>query len=159
MEFLKQMKSRETIEMALKTVAAVLVGVILIFFMEGMIFSIYMNKIKENKATQYVASNCVAYCEEVEDGEYKVYLHDTESDSWQVSIVNKSKAEIKATGYKDVEFRTPNAFDVSISGVHYVVMAAFIVAILGLYGWRFYKLNREYAAFAKKLKKTGKLSI
>ena len=157
MEFLNKMKSRETTEMILKTIAAVIVGFILIFLMEGMIYGIYMNKIKDNTTSQYAASDCIAYCEEIADDEFRVYLHNTVSGSWHVKMLNSSKAEIEATGYEKVVWDTPNPFDVSINGVHYVVMAVFIVAILGLYGWRVYKLNREYAGFAKKYNKTGKL--
>lgn len=157
MEFLKRMKSRETVEMSLKTIAGVIVGLILIILMEGMIFNIYMGKIKENKATQYVAAQCVAYCEQVSEDEYTVYLHNSKADSWSVKSYNESKEQIEGAGYGEIVYRKPNAFDVSISGVHYIVMAAFIGAILGFYGWRFYKLDKEYKAFEKKFKKTGKI--
>ena len=157
MEFLKKMKSREMIEMALKTLVAVLVGVILIFLMERMIYGIYMNKIEENKAPQYVASDCIAYCEEVGEDEYKVYLHNETSGSWHIKITNMSKNEIENDGYAKVVYRKPNAFDVSITGTHYIVMAIFVVAILGFYGWRFYKVHHEYVRFEKKYQKTGKI--
>ena len=161
MEFLKKMKSRETFEMTLKTIASVVVGLILIFLMEGMIFGIYMNKINDNKFNSGTISKCVAYCEEVDDNEFKVYLHNTETGSWHVENLTLSEETLKsreeAKVYHDVEWRAPNPFDVSINGVHYVVMAGVIVAIIGLYGWRFYKLDREYKGFEKKFKKTGKI--
>ena len=157
MEFLKKMKSREMIEMGLKTIFGVIVGLILIILMEGMIFGIYMNKINENTASQYVASDCVAYCEEIGDDEYKIYLHNTESGSWHVKVYNESKTQIENGNYEKVIYRAPNAFDVSIKGVHYVVMAIFIAGVLAFYGWRFYKLDKEYKAFEKKFKKTGKI--
>lgn len=157
MEFLKKMKSREMIEMGLKTIFGVIVGLVLIILMEGMIFGIYMNKINENTASQYVASDCVAYCEEIGDDEYKIYLHNTESGSWHVKVYNESKTQIENGNYEKVIYRAPNAFDVSIKGVHYVVMAIFIAGVLAFYGWRFYKLDKEYKAFEKKFKKTGKI--
>ena len=157
MDFLKRMKSRETVEMSLKTIFAVIVGLILIILMEGMIYSIYMNKINENQSSQYVAAQCVAYCEEISEDEFKIYLHNTESGSWSIKVYNESKDQIENAGYEEVVWRTPNAFEVSINGVHYIVMAVFIVAILGFYGWRFYKLDKEYKTFAKKYKKTGKI--
>ena len=157
MEFLKKMKSREMVEMGLKTIFGVIVGLILIILMEGMIFGIYMNKINENTASQYVASDCVAYCEEIGDDEYKIYLHNTESGSWHVKVYNESKTQIENGNYEKVIYRAPNAFDVSIKGVHYVVMAIFIAGVLAFYGWRFYKLDKEYKAFEKKFKKTGKI--
>ena len=157
MEFLKRMKSRERVEMSLKTIMGVIAGLILIILREGMIYSIYMNKIEENKATQYVSGNCVAYCEEVEDEKFKVYLHDTKFDSWQVLSSNYTKEQIASAKYGDVVYRTPNAFDVSITGTHYIVMLIFEGIVLGFYGWRFYKLEKEYKGFEKKYKKTGKI--
>ena len=153
MEFLKKMKSREMLEMSFKTVMAVLVGLILIVLMEGMIYGIYMDKIKENKETSYAVGACVAYCEQVDDDEYMIYLHNTQSGAWCIKAINNSKAEIESAGYKDVLYRKPNAFDVSISGTHYIVMGVFISGILCFYGWRFYKLNKEYKNFEKKYKK------
>ena len=157
MEFLKKMKSREMIEMSLKTVFGVIVGLILIILMEGMIYNIYMTKIKENKANQYMPVQCTAYCEQIDEDEYRVYLHDTSSGSWHIKAFNESKEQIETAGYGDVEFRKPNAFDVSITGTHYIVMVVFMAGVLGFYGWRFYKLNKEYKAFEKKYKKTGKI--
>ena len=157
MEFLKKMKSREMIEMSLKTAFGVVLGLILIILMEGMIYGIYMDKINENKANQYMPVQCVAYCEEVRDDEYRVYLHDTSSGSWHIKAFTESKEQIQNAGYGDVEFRKPNAFDVSITGTHYIVMTVFISGVLAFYGWRFYKLNKEYNAFEKRYKKTGKI--
>ena len=77
MEFLKRMKSREIVEMSLKTIIAVFIGLVLIVLMEGMIYSIYMDKINDNTTSQYAAGDCIAYCEEVGDDEYKVYLNYT----------------------------------------------------------------------------------
>ena len=157
MEFLKKMKSREIVEMSLKTLMAVLVGLVLIVLMEGMIYGIYMDKINDNTTSQYAAGDCIAYCEEVGDDEFKVYLNYTIDDSWSVKLINSSKEGIENSGYKKVVWDAPNPFEVSISGVHYIVMGAFIVAILGFYGWRFYKLNKEYTKFEKRFQKTGKI--
>ena len=157
MKFLKKMKSREMVEMSLKTILAVLIGIILIILMEGMIYKIYMDKIEKNTASSYTVDQCVAYCEEVGVDEYKVYLHDTSAGSWQIRMINQSKQDIIDAKYQQVVFRTPNAFDVSITKTHFFVMAGFIVAILGFYGWRFYRLHLDYVGFEKKFKKTGKV--
>ena len=77
MEFLKKMKSREMIEMSLKTIFGVVIGLILIILMEGMIYSIYMNKIEENKINQYMSSQCIAYCEEVSENQYNILITGT----------------------------------------------------------------------------------
>lgn len=155
MNFLKRMKTRERVEMSLKTIAAVIVGIALIFLMEGMIYSIYMTKINDNKASQFIATTCVAYCEEVGEDEYKIYLHNTEYNSWSVRASNFTKEQIEKSGYSKVVYDAPNAFDVSINTTHYVVMAIFILAIIGFYGWRFYKLDVDYKKLEKRLKVKG----
>ena len=158
MEFLKKMKSREMIEMSLKTIFAVIVALVLIILMEGMIYSIYMDKIDKNHPTSgYVPQQCVAYCEEVAEDEFKIYLHNSEAGSWSTKAYNESREQIENAGYGEVIWRTPNAFEVSINGVHYVVMAVFVAGVLCFYGWRFFKLNKEYKAFENKYKKTGKI--
>ena len=155
MKFLNRMKTRERVELSLKTIAAVLVGIALIFLMEGMIFSIYMSKINENKASQFIPTDCVAYCEQVGEDEYKVYLHNTAHKSWSVRTSNFSLEQIEKTGYGKVVYDTPSAFDVSINTTHYIVMAVFVSAIIGFYGWRFYKLEGDYKKLEKRLKVKG----
>ena len=159
MDFLHKMKSREILEMSLKTIMAFLICIILIILMEGMIYGIYMNKIENNKSnTTYIIEESVAYCEEIEEGEYQVYLCTNEEQGvWHMSTILASKDEIESKGYKNVIWNKPTAFDVSITPVHYVIMGVFIVVVLGFYGWRFYKLNKEYIGFEKKLKKTGSI--
>lgn len=157
MELLKRMKTRDTVEMVLKTIAAFVVGIMLIFLMEAMIHGIYIKKVKENTSGTLIAEQSVVYCEEIKDDQFRLYVHDVENDSWQVYATPKSEAWINGAGFKEINWRTPNAFDISISGVHYAFMAIFLVAILGFYGYRFYKLNRDYSKFSAKLQKTGKL--
>lgn len=157
MEFLKKMKSRETIEMVLKTILALVLGLILIILMEGMIFGIYMKKINENDTTQYTVSQCIAYCEEVGEDKYKVYLENTETGSFSVKITQDSREKIESDGYIDVIWRAPNAFEVSINYVHYIVMGVFLAIILAIYIWRFYKLYQEYKVFERKFIRTGKI--
>ena len=157
MDFLKKMKSRELIEMGLKTILGVFAGLIMIILMEGMIFNIYMDKINSNKTAQCAASDCVAYCEKVGDDEFKIYLNDTRQGSWHIEMLNSTEEEILNSNYLEIVWDAPNAFDVSINYVHYIVMSTFIIAILGFYGWRFYKLHSEYKNLEKKLKKTGKI--
>jgi hypothetical protein len=155
MNFLKRMKTRERVELSLKTIAAVIVGIALIFLMEGMIFSIYMSKINENKASQFIPTDCVAYCEEVKEGEYKIYLHDSVNGAWSVRSANFTQEQIEQADYAEVVYGTPTPFDVSITNTHYIVMAIFISAILGFYGWRFYKLTGDYKKLEKRLRVKG----
>ncbi|MFQ6724514.1 MAG: hypothetical protein ACLRFE_04215 [Clostridia bacterium] len=157
MEFLKRMKSRDTIEMSLKTIMAVIAGFIVIILMEGMIFSIYMNKINQQTGAGTVyPTQCVAYCEQLSDDEYKVYLHDDTNGMWRV-LEKQTKAQIEDAQYEEVLYRTPNAFDVSITNTHYIVMSVFIAGILGFYGFRFYRLFNDYKKYEKRYKKTGKI--
>ena len=160
MEFLKRMKSREMIEMGLKTIVGVLLGLIIIILMEGMIYTIYMKKIVATAESQQtiLIEQTIAYCEEIDTDEYRVYLfNDSENGGWQLSKTNMSKSEIEGKGYKSVVWHKPNAFDVSIKPIHFAVMGGFIVAILGVYGWRFYKMDKEYKSMERKYKKTGKM--
>lgn len=144
MNFLKKMRTRERIEILLKTIASTILAVVTIFLLEGMIFKIYMTRIEENKLFQLNASVHIAYCESVDDNNYKVYLHNTESGSWSTHISYFTKEQITDAGYASVIYRAPNAFDVSINTSHYVLMAIFVSAIIGFYGWRFCKLNQDY---------------
>lgn len=157
MEFLKKMRSRDTLEMVLKTIMAVLIAIILIFFMEAMIHSIYIKKIKENTNGPTIPAQQIAYCEEIDTNKYRVYVHDIENSTWHTLVGGSSKEYVESRGFKEVYFRQPNAFDVSITWVHYIVMGVFVVAVLGFYGYRFYKLDKDYAKFTAKLQKTGKL--
>lgn len=155
MDFLKKMKCRERVEMSLKTISAVIVGIALIFLMEGMIFSIHMTKINENKVSQFIVTTSTAYCEKIKDNEYKVYLYNSEYDSWSVCASSFTKEQIDSTKYYQVVYDKPNAFDVSINLTHYIVMAIFISSIIGYYGWKFYKLNVDYKKLEKRLKIKG----
>ena len=74
------MKSREMVEMSLKTIMAVLACLVLIIFMEGMMYSIYMNKINAKEGISIkIAEQSVAYCELQDDGKYDVYIHNFEN--------------------------------------------------------------------------------
>ena len=157
MNFLNRMKTRERTEMLLKTISAVIIGFVIIFLMEGMIFSIYIRRINENQATQLIPNRCIAYCEQVDEDLYKVYLHDIESNYWAVRPSHFTKEQIHNTKYYEVVFNAPNAFDVSINTSHYIVMAIFISAIIGFYGWKFYKLENDYKKLEKRLKLRGSI--
>lgn len=157
MEFLRKIRSRDTLEMTLKAIMAVLISIILIFLMEAMIHGIYIKKINENVKGTTIPSQQIVYCEEIDSNQYKVYVHDPENSSWHSLAGNRSKEYIESAGFKEINYRKPNAFDVSITWVHYVVMGVFIVAVISFYGYRFYKLDRDYAKFKAKIQKTGRL--
>lgn len=156
MEFLKKMKSREIIEMSLKAVMAILAVVVLAILMEGMIFGIYMNRIHDNKTGSWSPQQCEIYCVEQAEDKYDVYIHNTENGAWQFQE-DWTKAQFVDGNYDKIIYSAPTPFDVSITPVHYVVMGGVVVLVLAGFGYMFYRLEREYKGFEKKLKKTGKL--
>lgn len=67
------MKTREFIEMGLKTLASVLAGLIVIILMEAMIYSIYMKKIKDNTQISGDPTTAEYYITETGDNTYDIY--------------------------------------------------------------------------------------
>ena len=74
MDFIKKMRRREYIEMALKTVIGLLIGVIVIFFMEAMIYNIHMKSINENTQTKGDPSKAVYYVVKESADKYDIYV-------------------------------------------------------------------------------------
>ena len=147
MEFLKRMKKREYIEMGLKTAIGVILGIIVIFLMEAMICNIYLDAINNVSNYQYSADESVCYVIENKNDTYDIYLNyqPEDADVW-VRVKNDiSKADYEALkqpgelldSAKKVINRAPNCFDIYMNGVHYAVMVVFILAIGGVYAWRF----------------------
>lgn len=174
MEFLRKLKKREFIEMALKTIIAVLAGIIIIFLMEGMIFNIHMDTIHKNGSTASFEVDRVVYYEQQKNGLYTVYLRQPGADNGKYSwfyftnqtdphntyIECDNPATAVAAGKAQVKKminHLPTAFDVSITGGHYACWIVFELLIGGFYTWRFFMINKEYNAYEKKLLKTGKI--
>lgn len=167
MEFLNKMKKREFIEMGLKTAIAVLIGVIVIFLMEAMIFNIRIKAV-ENHTGQTMYTKIVT-CYELadernDDGEIikgEIYLDTT--NGWKHFDINSEKdfetylGNHEDDGFKTIKGRKPNAFELSINGVHYVVMVLFLLLIGGVFTWRFTLISKEYKKLERKFKKTGKI--
>lgn len=82
MEFIKRMKKREFIEMGLKLAIGLLIGIIVIFFMEAMINSIYIKKIKENTSVSGNVAELEYYIDNLDNGKYDVYTHYRDSNEW-----------------------------------------------------------------------------
>lgn len=243
MQFLKQMKKREFIEMGLKTAIGILLGIIVIFFMEAMIYSIHMKSIPNNKTFGGAPNKAVYYVVEDDANKFDIYVHHTDTDQWGLKSKDITKAKLDAAlipngqfyglgsarykivvsngdiieesnntsplnqviqeyesnnegitfdvftrsniqgeypssanatgltyeqllrefkeggeyGNNKVYFRQQNCFELSISGTHYVVMVLFLVAIAGVYAWRFTLIHKEYKKLEKKFNKTGKI--
>lgn len=255
MDFIKKMKKREYIEMGLKTAIGVLLGIIVIFFMEAMIYSIYIKSIDDKTSSSSKPETSVYYIEKEGDNKYDIYAKDnvgtTEKPaiSWRLYKKDITKASLDALmkdagamyreddnlykvevtfeddstivyvkadssphaqilaefaedatyfdgatftvslreteesefveTYKDLTYNQylelhagpgemvkynnkiinhkPNAFDIYLNGVHYAVMIVFLLAIGGIYTWRFILINKEYNKIEKRYKKTGKV--
>ena len=165
MEFIKQMKKREFIEMSLKTLIALLAAFMVIILMEGMIYGITLNAYKTKAKSGYSTSeSTIAYCIEVEDDEYFLLYHDTnkknQDGEWTADPVRRSKkyCEEKLIA-KEIVFHAPNAFEFTINGIHYVVMAMFVSAVVGFFVYKFIALSKSYKKIEDEFEKTGTIEI
>ncbi|MBR6778689.1 MAG: hypothetical protein IKM43_00840 [Clostridia bacterium] len=166
MEFIKQMKKREFIEMTLKTIAAVLAAFLAIILMESMIYGINVNTLKTvEKNTTTHSSSTIAYCLKESDDKYFVIYYDETSQAQGEALwfanANKyyTKAECDALKVKEVKYQAPSPFDFTITATHYVVMSVFVVAIGGFFAWKFVKLAKTYKDIEEEFNKTGTISI
>ena len=173
MEFIKKMKKREFIEMGLKTLAAMCAAFLAIILMEGMIYSIYLNDLKTNTNhdTYSISTNqTVAYCiKEGEDKYFVIYYNDNpetkgiDRSEWaskhdeyltKQQCLDLMNPNVKKATAKDVVFGAPNAFKFSISYVHYIVMAVFVLAVGGFFTYKFIALSKEYKKWSYNISKS-----
>ena len=166
MEFIKKMKKREFIEMGLKTLAAVLAAFLAIILMEGMIYGIELNALKSSGKGHVMFSNStVAYCLKEDDNKYFViyYNEGTEKEWSATKDVYLTEAECKAlktqNKVKEVVMHAPNAFEFSITPVHYIVMAVFVAAVAGFFTYKFVALTKEYKTIEDNFKKNGTIEF
>ena len=170
MEFIKKMKTREFIEMGLKTLAALCAAFIAIILMEVMIYNIQFSALQKYGTQTVKQSNVVAYCVEQDEDEYFIvyYMENTSKDDdvveWFASNAEKdlkTKAECLAMkdDYKDVIFGKPSAFDFTITPIHYVIMSVLIAAVGGYFAYRFVVLAKEYKKIETTFKKTGTIEL
>ncbi len=175
MEFIKTMKKREFIEMGLKTLAALLAAFLAIILMEGMIYGIKLNALKTKGTTlSQNRDTTILYCiEMVEDKYFVIACNPEDKNVWSAqAVVDKngdlinnrlySKAACEAMRgdtAKEVVFRAPNAFELSITGSHYIVMAVFVAAIAGFFTYKFIALSKEYKRIEEVYEKTGTIEL
>ena len=63
MEFIKRMRKREFVEMTLKTISAILAAFLAIILMEGMIYSIELNAIRNHSnVAVFYSDRTIVYC-------------------------------------------------------------------------------------------------
>ena len=164
MDFIKKMKKREFIEMGLKTLAAVLAAFLAIILMEGMIYSIKLNALKNGKTHTTNSTSTIAYCiKEGKDQYFVVYYNEDAPSEWQATEGQyKTKQECKemeGSSVKKVYMRAPNAFELSITGVHYIVMSVFMAGVAGFFVYRFIKLSKTYKKIEEEFIKTGTVEL
>lgn len=172
MDFIKRMKKREFIEMALKTICAILASFLAMILMEGMIYGIQLNALVKNGSSAIYITNAdktegtIAYCIERgqnENGEtqYVVLCYNEGLDSeWSSASDDlKTKEECEALAVREVVFHAPNAFIFSITPVHYVVMVVFVLLVAGFFVYRFIALNKSYKEIEDNFKKTGTIEL
>ncbi len=165
MEFIKRMKKREFIEMALKTAIAIFASFIAIILMEGMIYGIEMNALRKARtSTIKIENQTVAYCVAEKNDYFVIYYNENQEYPWTKEAKNLTKEECEAllTGsepIKAVLFRAPNAFEFTITPVHYVIMVVFVLVVAGYFVYRFVALTKEYKKIVDDFNKTGKIEI
>ncbi len=176
MEFINKMKKREFIEMSLKTVAAILAAFVAIILMESMIYGIYLNALKTNgDGETKVQGQTIAYCIKESEDKYFVIYHNDDPrtkgfhiEEWTANsdkyltkqeCLDLANTELQAAPVKEVVFRAPNAFEFTITGTHYIVMAVFVLAIGGFFTYKFIALSKEYKRIEENYKKTGTIEI
>lgn len=126
MEFIKRMKKREFIEMGLKTAIAILLGIIVIFAMEAMIYNIHIKAIKKVDTAYSNPKTVEYYIEKVNSDSYNVYEHDPSYSglNWRVSK-KVSKANLDAMCYTGGEMHTFDATLYKIEAIKDTVTTTF----------------------------------
>ena len=148
--------------MALKTICAVLGAFVAIILMEGMIYGIEMNALKTNGSTASSSTDLtIAYCIEVDDDQYFiVYYNEGMPSEWSaVGSDIRTRAECENIAAKEIVFHAPSAFEFSITPIHYVIMSAFMLIVVGFFVYRFIMLKKEYDTIEDNFKKTGNIEI
>jgi len=165
MDFIKKMKTREFIEMSLKTLAAILAVFLVFLLMEGMIYSIQLDQILKNKNANYsYGENSIIYCLEDKEkkGMYKVMLYNNDGEDayWctETGLLSKSVIESKFKE-NEVIYRLPNAFELSLEGFHFIILSIVVAGVAGFYVWRFISLANSYKKIEAQYAKDGTIEF
>lgn len=176
MDFIKNMKKREFIEMSLKCLASVFAAFLAIILMEGMIYGIMLNGVYAKDNSSFNSGSTIVYAVKTSRNSYDLIYknlteewvdtnNDGQSDtkvdsyySWSVKE-NVSSEEVENGTYYKLYNRAPNAFELSITPMHYVVMGVFVAAIGGLFVYRFIRLAKSYKDLEEEYRKTGTIEL
>ena len=164
MEFIKQMKKREFIEMSLKALAAIMAAFLAIILMESMIYGIKLNAFETKGSTSISNSGTtIAYCIEKGEDKYFVlyYDGDKEPDQQWTATKNtyKTKAECEKLVAKEIIYGAPSAFKFTITPVHYVVMSIFVAAVAGFFVYKFVALSKTYKKIEYNFNENGTIEF
>ncbi len=174
MEFIKNMKKREFIEMGLKTLAAILAAFLAVILMEGMIYSIKLNALKtKGNGHSSMTDSTIAYCikESPSSDKYFVIYYNKangisiqKDDEWSsTKTARYTLAELKEDSFtnsvKKVVMHAPSAFDFSITPIHYVVIGLFMGAVAAFFIVKFVLLSKQYKKIEENFIKTGTIEI
>lgn len=165
MEFIKQMKKREFIEMGLKALAAVMAAFLAIILMEGMIYGIKLNAFETKGSTSISNSGTTtAYCIEKGEDKYFVLYYDCDKttgvETWSATKgTYKTKAECEKLVANKIIFGAPSAFTFTITPVHYVVMSVFMAAVAGFFVYKFVALSNTYKKIEDNFEKNGTIEF
>lgn len=161
MEFIKRMRKREFVEMTLKTISAILAAFLAIILMEGMIYSIELNAIRNHSnVAVFYSDRTIAYCIEESEDQYFVVCYNEEEKSWSGTGNNLyTKEECENLTAKTVIFSAPNAFIFSITPIHYVIMTLFVLIVAGFFVYRFIVLKKDYDNIIKTYNETGTIEF
>ncbi len=170
MEFIKTMKKREFIEMSLKAVAAFCAVFLAIILMVGMIYSIQLNSLMNADQRSSNRDTTIVYCiQQGDEDKYFLISFDPEASSWEHAwsaakgesqLMSKADCEaMVGNSAKEVIFRAPNVFELTINGTHYIVMAVFVAAVAGFFVYKFIALTKQYKDIEEKFEKTGTIEL
>ena len=170
MEFIKKMRKREFIEMGIKALVAFLAAFLAIILMEGMIYSVQLNSIMNYTQRNSDKDNTIMYCiQQGDEDKYFLICFDSRPETdwenaWSAAKGDKllTKAECEAmvgNTVKEVEFRAPTAFELTITPTHYIVMAVFVSAVAGFFVYKFVALSKQYKKIEEKFEKTGTIEL
>lgn len=165
MEFIKQMKKREFIEMSLKALAAIMAAFLAIILMESMIYGIKLNAFETKGSTSISNSGTTtAYCIEKGEDKYFVLYYDvdpeTKQETWSATKNTfKTRAECEKLIANKVIFGAPSAFDFTITPTHYVVMSIFVAAVAGFFVYKFVALSNTYKKIEHNFEKNGTIEF
>lgn len=161
--------------MSLKCFASILAAFLAIILMEGMIYGIMLNGVYAKDSSSFNSGSTIVYAVKTSNDRYDLIYknltekwEDTNEDgvdelidsyySWSVKE-NVSSEEVENGTYYKFYNRAPNAFELSITSMHYVVIGIFIAAVGGFFVYRFIRLARSYKDLEDEYKKTGTIEL